>query len=176
MFHILNVWGQSQDTSLAGKLLMRCCSCGKTRPEKQRHPVDWYLQSRSHQNNTIRRNIISDRLIRNTPSTSGNSMTSSETPSPEPLLIKEASPPVLGVRELWKCFGAFGCLELWGVADPSRTLEGNWIQFQKKLWVSESESVFRVLLEFLLESPSRAGDMAHWIRDNCRYRLYFFRN
>ena len=34
--------------------------------------------------------------VRNTPSTAGNSMTSSERPSPEPILKKEASPAVLG--------------------------------------------------------------------------------
>ena len=51
------------------------------------------------------------RFFRNTPST-GNSMTGSERPSPEPLLKKEASPAVLGGREFWKCSGAFKCLEL----------------------------------------------------------------
>ena len=35
-------------------------------------------------------------LIRNCPSTAGNSMTGSERPSPEPLLKKEATPAVLG--------------------------------------------------------------------------------
>ena len=35
---------------------------------------------------------------RNTPSTAGNSMTGSGTPSPEPLLKKEAPPAVLGGR------------------------------------------------------------------------------
>ena len=44
-------------------------------------------------------------LIRNAPSTAGNSMTGSERPSPEPLLEKEASPAALGVREFWKCSG-----------------------------------------------------------------------
>ena len=37
--------------------------------------------------------------IRNTPSTAGNSMTSSERPSPEPILEKEASPAVRGGGE-----------------------------------------------------------------------------
>ena len=45
-------------------------------------------------------------LIRDTPSTAGNSMTGSERPSPEPLLKKEASPDVLGGKRilemLWK--------------------------------------------------------------------------
>ena len=44
--------------------------------------------------------------LRNTPSTAGNSMTSSERPSPEPILKKEASPAVLGgeriLETLWK--------------------------------------------------------------------------
>ena len=50
--------------------------------------------------------------IRNTLSAVGNSMTSSERPSPEPLLKKEAFPAVLRGRELWKCYGGFKCLEL----------------------------------------------------------------
>ena len=51
-------------------------------------------------------------IIRNTPSTAGNSMTSSERPSPEPILKKEASPAVLGGREFWKRSGSLKCLEL----------------------------------------------------------------
>ena len=39
-----------------------------------------------------------DLIVRNSPSTAGNSMTDSDTPSPEPLLKKEASPAVLGGR------------------------------------------------------------------------------
>ena len=39
--------------------------------------------------------------LRNTLSTAGNSVTSSERPSPEPLLKKEASPGVLSGREFW---------------------------------------------------------------------------
>ena len=38
-------------------------------------------------------------------SAAGNSMTSSERPSPEPLLKKEASLAVLRGREFWKCSG-----------------------------------------------------------------------
>ena len=53
-----------------------------------------------------------DLLFRNTPSTAGNSMTSSERPSPEPLLKKEAPPAVLGGREFWKRSGSLKCLEL----------------------------------------------------------------
>ena len=50
--------------------------------------------------------------VRNTPSTAGNSMTSSERPSPEPILTKETSPAVLGGREFWKRSGRLKCLEL----------------------------------------------------------------
>ena len=77
---------------------------------------------------------------RNAPSTAGNSMTSSERPSPEPLLEKEVSPAVLGGREFWKRSGAFKCLELQGLGDPSRTLERN----SRK----SSESVSGVFPEF----------------------------
>ena len=55
----------------------------------------------------------------------GNSMTSSKRPSPKPLLKKEVSPAVLRGRRFWKCSGSFKCLELEGLEDPSRTLEGN---------------------------------------------------
>ena len=67
-------------------------------------------------------------------------MTTYESPSPEPLLKKEASPAVLGGRQFWKCFGGFKCLELYGLGDPSRTLEGN----SRK----SSESVSGVFPEF----------------------------
>ena len=50
--------------------------------------------------------------IKNAPSTAGNSMTSSERPSPERILEKEASPAVLGGREFWKRSGSLKCLEL----------------------------------------------------------------
>ena len=52
-------------------------------------------------------------------------MTSSERPSPEPLLKKEASPAVLMGRQSWKCSGGFTRLESEAFRDPSRTLEGN---------------------------------------------------
>ena len=51
-------------------------------------------------------------FLRITLSTAGNSMTSSERPSPEPILEKEASPAVLGGREFLKCSGSHKCLEL----------------------------------------------------------------
>ena len=53
-------------------------------------------------------------------------MAGSETPSPKPLLKKEASPAVRGGGgEFWKCSGSLKCLEVYGLRDPSRTLEGN---------------------------------------------------
>ena len=78
--------------------------------------------------------------FRNTPSTAGNSMTSSERPSPEPIPEKEASPAVLGGREFWKRSGSLKCFELKGLGHPSRTLEGN----SRK----RSESVSGVFPEF----------------------------
>ena len=51
-------------------------------------------------------------IFRNTLSTAWNSMTSSERPSPEPFLAKEASPALLRGREFWKCSGSLKCLEL----------------------------------------------------------------
>ena len=77
----------------------------------------------------------------NTLSTAGNCMTSSEMPSPERLLEKEASPAVLGGRVFWKRSGAFKCLEIQGLGHPSRTLEGNCRK--------RSESVSGVFPEFL---------------------------
>ena len=77
-------------------------------------------------------------------------MTSSGRPSPEPLLKKEASPDVLRGRN---CSGSLKCLELEGLGDPSRTLDGN----SRK----RSESVSGVFPEFLPESPSRTRGMAH---------------
>ena len=44
-------------------------------------------------------------------SIAGNSTTSSERPSPEPLLKKEVSPAVLRRREVWKCSGSLNRLE-----------------------------------------------------------------
>ena len=85
-------------------------------------------------------NLSASLVIRNTPSTVGNFMTSSERPSPEPILKKEASPAVLGGREFWKHSGSLKCLELSGLGRPSRTLEGN----SRK----RSESVSGVFPEF----------------------------
>ena len=75
--------------------------------------------------------------FRTTLSTAGNSMTSSERPSTEPLLKKEVSPAVLRGREFWKCFWASN-EDLGG---PSCTLEGN----SRKV----SESVSGVFSEFI---------------------------
>ena len=65
---------------------------------------------------------------------------SSESPSPESILKKEASPAVLGGREFWKRSGSLKCLELQGLGHPSRTLKGN----SRK----RSESVSGVFPEF----------------------------
>ena len=51
-------------------------------------------------------------VVRNALSIAGSSVTSSERPSPEPLLKEEASAAVLRGRELWKCSGGLKCLEL----------------------------------------------------------------
>ena len=61
--------------------------------------------------------------LRNAPSTAGNSMTGSESPSPAPLLKKEASPAVPGgeriLEMLWRPqMNALNCT-VWGI------LEGN---------------------------------------------------
>ena len=90
--------------------------------------------------------------LRNILSTAWNSMTSSERPSPEPLLQKEAFPAVRRGREFWKCTGGLTCLELQSLRGSSRTLEGN----SRK----SSESVAGIFLEFLPESLSRTAGMA----------------
>ena len=82
-------------------------------------------------------------------------MTGSERPSPEPLLKKEASPAVLGGRDLEM---------LWSLPMP-------WIiafggsqpysrgEFQETLW-ERFRGLSGILPEFLPESPSRTGGMA----------------
>ena len=72
---------------------------------------------------------ISGTIIRNAPSTAGNSMTSSERPSPEPILKKEASPAVLGgeriLKTLWNSQNALNH-RAWGIpAVLSREIPGN---------------------------------------------------
>ena len=65
--------------------------------------------------------------VRHALSTTGNSMTSSERPSPEPLLKKETSSAVLRGRELWKCSRSLNTLNYraWGIpAVPSRGIPG----------------------------------------------------
>ena len=56
-------------------------------------------------------------LLRNTPSTAGNSMTDSERPSPEPLLKKEAPPAVLGGENSGNALEASNALNyrIWGI-------------------------------------------------------------
>ena len=86
-----------------------------------------------------KRTVLS--FTRDTLSTAENSMTSSERPSPEPLLKKEASPTVLRGREF--CSGGFKRLEVYGVGVTSRTLEGNSGNS------CESPSRVRIFPEFL---------------------------
>ena len=93
------------------------------------------------------------KTLRSAPSTAGNSMTGSERPSPEPLLKKRGVPSRTGgeriLEMLWKC------LELKGLGDPGRTLEG------KSRKSSESVSgVFPEIFRNFLESPSRTGGVA----------------
>ena len=66
--------------------------------------------------------------LRNTPSTAGNSMTSSERPAPEPILKKEASPAVLGGENSGNAVEASNALNyrVWGIpAVLSREIPGN---------------------------------------------------
>ena len=72
--------------------------------------------------------FVSQSLIRNTPSTAGNSMTSSERPSPEPIPKKEASPAVLGGENSGNALEASNALNyrVWGIpAVLSRGIPGN---------------------------------------------------
>ena len=52
-------------------------------------------------------------LFRSSLPTAGHCMTSSERPSPESLLQKEASPAVLRGRDFWKSSESLKCLELY---------------------------------------------------------------
>ena len=71
-------------------------------------------------------------------------------------LKKEAPPAVLGgeiiLEMLWKPPGSVKCLELHGLGDSSRTLDGN----SRK----RSESVSGIFPDFLPASHSRTGGMA----------------
>ena len=80
-------------------------------------------------------------------------MTSSERPSLETTSEKRGPHSRTEGREFWKCSGSLKCLELSGLRDPSRTLEGT----SRKC----SESVSRVFPEFfwnfLREVPAVLG-------------------
>ena len=84
-------------------------------------------------------------------------MTSSERPSPEPLLEKGASPAVLRGGRILECCGSLKCLELCIGLGPlgrlSSGIPGNAVR-----GFPGSSAIF---LEFLPESPSRSGGMAH---------------
>ena len=77
-------------------------------------------------------------------------MTSSERPSPEPLLRKEASPAILGGGEFWKCSG--GLLNYRALGIPAVLFEGN----SRK----SSESVSGVFPEF--SGTSSGKSQQHW--------------
>ena len=79
-------------------------------------------------------------------------MTSSERPSPEPILKKKRRPqPYWGRRILEMLWKLSKCLELKGWGHPSRTLEGN-----SSFWGLSGN-----FPEFLPGSPSRTGGMSH---------------
>ena len=74
--------------------------------------------------------LVGREKLRNTLSTAGNSKTSSERPSPEPILKKEAPPAGLGGRQFWKRSGSLKCLELKGFGESQPYSRQ---KFQKKL-------------------------------------------
>ena len=81
-------------------------------------------------------------------------MTSSERPSPEPFLKKEASPAVLGGEKSGNALDASNALNdrVWGIpAVLSRGIPGNALRAFLGL-----SGIFP---EFLPESPSRIGGM-----------------
>ena len=82
-------------------------------------------------------------------------MSSSERPSPEPILKKEASPAVLGGENSGSALEASNALNYraWGIpAVLSREISGNALRAFRGL-----SGIFP---EFLPESPSRTGGMA----------------
>ena len=83
-------------------------------------------------------------------------MTSSERPSPEPILKKEASPAVLRGREFsGNALEASSDLNYWVWGVPSRAVQGKSGK--------SSGSVSRVFFpEFPPETPSRIGGMAYY--------------
>ena len=94
--------------------------------------------------------------FRNTLSTAGNSMTSSERPSPEPLLKKEAPPAVLGGEIILEM--------LWKSQMPSIIGFGGSQPHSRREFPETLRERFRglsgILPEFLPESPSRTGGVA----------------
>ena len=95
-------------------------------------------------------------LLRNTPSTAGNSRTGSERPSPETLLKKEASPAVPGGDNSGNAPDASmsWIIGLGGSQPYSRG------EFQEMLW-ERFRGLSGIIPEFLPESPSRTGGVAH---------------
>ena len=101
-------------------------------------------------------------FFRNALSAAGNSMTSSERPSPEPLLKKEASPAVLRGENSGNALEASNALNYraWGFpAVLSRGIPGKAPRaFPGSFW----RGLFRNFLDFLPESPSRTGGVAQF--------------
>ena len=124
--------------AIALQSLKWCLGYGLTRPEILPEVFKAYSQS-----------------LRNTPSTAGNSMTSSGRLSPEPLLKKEAPPAVLGgeiiLQMLWKPQMPW-IIGLGGSQPYSRR------EFQETLW-ERFRGLSGVFPEFLPESASRTGAM-----------------
>ena len=96
--------------------------------------------------------------FRNALSTAGNSMTSSQRLSPEPLLKKRSAPSRTGgggiLEMLWK--PQMPLIIVFGASQPYSRRE-----FQGTLW-ERFPGLSGIIPEFLLESASRTGGEAQW--------------
>ena len=96
--------------------------------------------------------------LETTLSTAGNSMTSSERPSPEPILKKRGVPSRTGgeriLETLWK--PQMPWIIGLGASQPYSAVE-----FQETLW-ERFRGLSGIFPEFLPESPSRTGGMAYF--------------
>ena len=91
--------------------------------------------------------------MRNTLRIAGNSITSSERPSPEPLLKTRGVPSRTEGERILEMVLRHQIIELYGLGVSSRTLEGK----SRKSSESVSALLSGIFLEFLPESPSRTG-------------------